>query len=985
MILLLSAPAYSQNGQFPMRHFTTDDGLPSNTVYDIYKDSKGFLWFCTDKGVARYNGIKFESFTTFNGLPDNEIFFAKEDLYGRIWFATFNGALCYFKSETFHTAENTGWLKIPYKTSFITSIIVEDDSSVTITYYDHKVIVNVVKDSCHLLNIQSLFEAASWRPSGSKQGVNILCAFKERRGQYALICQGKKIVHINDSARVLYYSARRDSIFLAIFSDKKNYFIAEKAIYEGRNPKMIKTFDVKRGNYNVLHRVVSLNGYFYRGTDSGLFINPAGQFRLNEGNRVLDGANISAIATDGMRNVWIGSLNEGAYAMPIDFDAYHIIGGISPAKVLYAATVKNAVFFATMSDDLFVFENNKKRSIFSYDHQIKKTHLYNDQPGFLIDENLTFYNFYNQDNVVVNNLLSAPSRLTMYRNPSMSTGIKYLFVNGPLVYLQARRNLAVLDYRRLKPGDNVVPSYNSLVSSDSLNSDRIFCVAQDKNKDIWYSTVNDMHRVVGYKSIVQPQFRSVALKKFIFFRDRIVGYTHDNKLLICSNYLSATPHVDTFSPDNCIWENFYVLDSLHLLISTNNLYRLLTFSNEHKDVKVTAIEDEYIPVKADAICVDSTNCYFFQGRDITAIRKIKLFFSSPPPKLIFTVASAAGHTFSLNNGRELTFSYADARSVSVGFASISYIGKSLIYQYAIDKEGVTTWNAIQDDQINLTNPTYGAYTIKIRARSLGGEWSTPISCVIRILHPFWATWWFIGCVVLLVGAIIVYFVRLRINTIVKAKARENENKVRYLKSEYKALNALMNPHFIFNTLNNVQGLVNRDDKRAANEYLRIFADLVRQNMHNVSMEMISLEKEMDLVKNYLLLEKLRFKENLHYEITVDENIDTSEIMVPPLLIQPLVENAIKHGILPLESSSGIVRVNISENDSVLQIRVADNGVGLNSKEYKKDSAHISFGLDNIKRRIEQLSAILEKNLIFEMKEEIVEDQRWTVALISIPV
>src|ERR1700761_897519 len=86
----------SAGQEFPMLHYTIEDGLPSNNIYDVYRDSKGFLWFTSDKGIARYNGIKFEKFTTFNGLPDNEIFFSQEDSYGRLWFGTYNGELCYY-------------------------------------------------------------------------------------------------------------------------------------------------------------------------------------------------------------------------------------------------------------------------------------------------------------------------------------------------------------------------------------------------------------------------------------------------------------------------------------------------------------------------------------------------------------------------------------------------------------------------------------------------------------------------------------------------------------------------------------------------------------------------------------------------------------------------------------------------------------------------------------------------------------------------
>src|SRR2546430_2547170 len=100
--------AYSSLCQeYPMLHCTVEDGLPSNNIYEAFKDSRGYLWFATDKGIAVYNGVKFEKFTTYSGLPDNEIFFFKEDISGRLWMSTFNGELCYYKNGDIHTAANT--------------------------------------------------------------------------------------------------------------------------------------------------------------------------------------------------------------------------------------------------------------------------------------------------------------------------------------------------------------------------------------------------------------------------------------------------------------------------------------------------------------------------------------------------------------------------------------------------------------------------------------------------------------------------------------------------------------------------------------------------------------------------------------------------------------------------------------------------------------------------------------------------------------
>ncbi|NCX95991.1 MAG: hypothetical protein EBX41_06200, partial [Chitinophagia bacterium] len=142
--------------QFPLLHYTTNEGLPSNTIYKVYRDHKGFIWICTDKGLARYNGISFEVFSTADGLPDNEIFFAQEDPQHRLWFATYNGELCFYKDGKFHNADNTPWLKLPMKTSFINNISIEKDSSVTLSFYEKTYAINVDNNTLHFIYINNI-------------------------------------------------------------------------------------------------------------------------------------------------------------------------------------------------------------------------------------------------------------------------------------------------------------------------------------------------------------------------------------------------------------------------------------------------------------------------------------------------------------------------------------------------------------------------------------------------------------------------------------------------------------------------------------------------------------------------------------------------------------------------------------------------------------------------------------------------------------
>src|ERR1044071_9524059 len=141
--------AISTCGQdMPLIHYTKEDGLPSNTIYEIYRDSKGFLWFCSDKGIARYNGLKWEIFTTFDGLPDNEILGIVEDPDHRLWMATCNGHLGYYKNDTFYSARNAGFLKMRFKPSVITNLGVEKDSSVTFCPANQAHLINIKGNDC---------------------------------------------------------------------------------------------------------------------------------------------------------------------------------------------------------------------------------------------------------------------------------------------------------------------------------------------------------------------------------------------------------------------------------------------------------------------------------------------------------------------------------------------------------------------------------------------------------------------------------------------------------------------------------------------------------------------------------------------------------------------------------------------------------------------------------------------------------------------
>ncbi|MFK5880386.1 MAG: histidine kinase [Flavobacteriaceae bacterium] len=194
------------------------------------------------------------------------------------------------------------------------------------------------------------------------------------------------------------------------------------------------------------------------------------------------------------------------------------------------------------------------------------------------------------------------------------------------------------------------------------------------------------------------------------------------------------------------------------------------------------------------------------------------------------------------------------------------------------------------------------------------------------------------------------------------------NKQRRLANNLLALKSLrsqMNPHFIFNALNSVNSFISQNDERAANRYLTDFSKLMRSVLDNSEQDFIPLSKEIELLELYIKLEHSRFIDKFDYTITVDEKLEVSEFQIPPMLLQPYVENAVWHG-LRYKKEKGYLQINIQQKDEeTVEIIITDNGIGrTKSKELKTQyqQKQKSQGMDNIKKRITILNEMYSDRL-----------------------
>ncbi len=954
--------------EFPILHYTVNDGLPSTTVYSIYRDTKGFLWFATDKGIARYNGARFESFTTSDGLPDNEVFLFKEDYQGRLWLSTYNGELCFYKDGVFHTEANTPFLKLPVRQTHIYNITVEKDSSVTFNFYDHTILVNVKNER---------LSAYDFKLVKSQPRMNYIYYKRKVAPNIFELIYEEDILLVDTRYNVLSVKKRKwpgGSVYVPV--QDKGYFInipsyiskkfqaSDNLIYSS-DLDSITTFDIDRQHL--------LRAYYQDG--SVKFFATSNGLTVNDSLHLLPGVDISSMTQDVTGNYWISTLNGGVYCLPYYFLQTSVFKGIYSQDIRYATAVHNRVLFVSHDNDVYSVAQGavmRMGSCGNGERDGRESAYYFDSSGD------RYFNF--KPVKYYMGRFSGRSTATVYRTDTLKfLGVKGLFPHGGRLYLFSRSDILSFDLSALLKGR---AGYYNVFNS---HEQRIYGKAVSSRHGIWFSTLTATYRLQNNKAEAAQQYPGLAFKGCIFLNDYLIGYTHKNQLLII-DVSAGNGTVDTVPAQNCVWTGLHVLDSTHVLLSTSNYYRVLSVGNNGKNA-VQVVEDPFMPRLASAIVSDSVNCFFFKGGDITVVPKDKLLKRAYSPRLYFTGIKAGAKEYRgmKSSSAQLTLSYADSRNVIISVARALAVGQSVVQQYSISKGGSDVWRELRSEEISLVNPGYGDVEIKIRARTLSSAFCTPVILRLSIARPFWATWWFAMLVIGSVVTMVMLIVRYRIKYVVRRNEQEHQNEMKFVKSEYKALNALMNPHFVFNTLNNVQGLVNRDDKLAANEYIRVFADLIRQNMHNLSKEMITLQKEMELVVNYLLLEKLRFKELLNYAIEIDDKLDLSEIFVPPLLIQPLVENSIKHGILPLESVEGAVVIRVYERDTQLFIEVRDNGVGLtHSRENRASDTHESFAMENIRKRIDQLAIILDKKISMEMKEEKLpgEPRQWTVIIVS---
>ncbi len=284
---------------------------------------------------------------------------------------------------------------------------------------------------------------------------------------------------------------------------------------------------------------------------------------------------------------------------------------------------------------------------------------------------------------------------------------------------------------------------------------------------------------------------------------------------------------------------------------------------------------------------------------------------------------------------------------SIEYGALTFAGlQETKYYYqltGIDKDWV---DAGTKRFASYTNLEPGEYTFRVRTGN-GASEQKITSFMVIITPPFWKTTWFRLIVLLLVAALIYLLFRKRI----KAIRHEGEMKQKIAETEMMALRAQMNPHFIFNCINSIDAMIQSDDKYHATVYLNKFAKLIRNVLDSSRQNLVPLGKDVETLKLYVELEQFRNENKFSSEIQVDEVLMEDDYKVPPLIIQPYVENAILHGLRSRPDNEGKLFIGIKKMNGGILYTIEDNGTGRkisNGISASKNSYGMQISSDRIK-------------------------------------
>jgi len=1008
--LCLAVSGFGQ--QYNFIKYSISQGLPQSQVYAAHQDSRGYIWFGTQGGgLSRFDGNKFTNFSTKNGLPSNYIQAIYEDDNRQIWVSTKRG-ICRFTGKKFEPILNE---KKPITDAW--AFVQKNDSTLWVgtrtgilaySFSEKKIIQANTKPQLRSAPINQFFDTkkglwiatdgGAWfvgnnagvLPPAPSKGGDTDARGSSRREDFPPLEGGRG----EDSAsKVKQFISPGDKQVQAITADATGNiwmiaFDGHVKIIDENTLLPVREFRERKINKTQC-AYSAPDGKIWVGTQkSGIAIyspqdSSWAQVSEREG---LPHSHVRSIIRDKWDNVWIATSGGGvAKYLGQFFIHFNKNNGLHGSRIYALCKARDGQIWFSASDngvgnyDGFRFQKSGRDSSYI---DVKSSVIFEDSRRRL-------WIGTKEKGIVVLDTIDSLG----YRLITEDDGLPSNWIHS--IAEDAEGNIWVGTQTNGIAKITEIDSIQAIqvFGKSKLRERRIRALCSDNFGKIWFSTrkgrvgffedgkvatIYDKNDGLPRESINSIAFDSLGRTwvgtagEGIFMLNPEADDAVFEPLKSEEKLTSENIYLLIFDGEGNLWagsENG--VDKITL----NQTGTVLDIEHYGKNEGFLGIETCRNAAIADA----EGNLWFGTMNGLTKHTVSQKSREVLPPVLHFEDISLFYKSLSetaysewfvpsggLREGLELPYRQ---NHLSFDFKAINLSAPESIY-YRWKLEGVEEEWAPPSmrESVNYSQLLPGEYTFTVQAVTDDNLSSEPISASFFIKKPFWQLRWVQVLAAVLVGLLIFLFVSNRIKTIRRkegAKRKELELRNHVLSLEQKALQLQMNPHFIFNALNSIQSLVAAKENLTARSQIHKFAALMRSILSNSRKEKITLKEEISTLEKYLRMEQFCQPVPFDFEIQAPTDMDVEEIELPPMLIQPFVENAVIHGISHLQNKRGKLLINFSiekeknKTNKLLQCKIQDNGVGrMRAAELRqtKQSGHQSVAMEVTRERLEAMKS-----------------------------
>lgn len=950
--------------------YSTEQGLPQSQVTAVNQDSKGYLWVGTLGGLAKFNGSNFTTFSSNEGLLNNRI--TSLSIFDNTLWVGHDGGISILKNDSVKSIEFSG--DGNDKSRGVSKII---------EFKGHLLICSnggglFVKKKDQLVKVKlenSDFERIRDAVIYNNQ------LYLATRGGILVSSDGKEFNRLSEFGENSFSGICKKNDRMIFTTYQKGVFVKNLKSGKTRHISADKLKHSVYGCYIDDDQIIWLN------TLNGIVqIHPSDSLSFIDESNGLPFNMISCFFNDSEGNFWMGSQGKGLFRYPgTDFRYYDQTTGFPTDLFVtgfqdkqgdyYFGTFDKGIVKKAASGKISTVETSESTIWASlYDVggsnwfgtgssliEITKSggvieHFMENNPEIPGSKITALYKLSDSRMYIGGNRGAAEYKNGKFKRlgrkqEEIGTVRDFEVVNGQL-YCVTNLGLMIFKNNRFEMVQNITQvAYN---------------IEKDASGTLWYGTEEGLFRLKDgtidqVKLLNDPASNFIA---FMNYKDNRLFVGTNNGLFILSELEKNEVSITRFGISDGI---------LDLESNLNSGF----FDNDNSFWFGTA---------------SSLICYHISGKAKT----------KPKPKINLISILLNYESFDYNRYSQGSNPEGLPMDLSLPFSknnlTFELDGISLVYHKGISfqfwMEGLRdSWSsASKNSTISFSSLPAGEYTLHLRSVDLEGRMSEEITFPFSINAAFYNTWWFYLLIILFVGGLTYAFLLFRLKRVAESNEKDKlRYKSRLLTLEQQSMNASMNRHFIFNSLNSIQYFINTQDRFSANKYLTSFAKLIRKNLDSATSpgNVISLEDELERIRLYLSLESMRFKDRFDYEINV-KNVDIESEFIPAMIMQPFIENSIIHGILPNEAKKGLIKIDIEIKNDYIEILIEDNGIGIKnslSQKTRMDGDHKSQGMEITSKRIELIQKISENDISLIGPEEIIDNNRLingTRVLIKIP-